>query len=363
MIITIAILGAILLLVVFVVAANLKATTFQERQQKFWKGIAVPLFTTFALGVLGIGFTVFYDKQKAIEYNNQRNAELPREVLASKDRQDSAFIKAVGKRLVLSLEHRREIMAAMNAGKGTDLARRTKLTTEQCYAERAAYFFHGMFHVALIEFYATKGHQLYQRHWMADAFVALADRVDNIVYGGRDQTSPEVPGDEEAALYAYFGHKHPALFDFNHMLYTLDKKNPGTPEEEALGKGCADFQERLASDSSGKVVRDLEMTVGAIIALDDYSFNKLFGVWYQGPDSPAEVQRLEEDEIPGKISQTPPCDYLFYPLRGWPKDVKAEDMRMNTWKIIYDAVDPKFRSVLRANQAEDCGARIALVPW
>jgi hypothetical protein len=356
MIIIITIIVAILLLVVFVVAVRLKATTFREHQQKFWKSIAVPLFTTFAVGALGIWFTASYEERKTIVSNNQKNGELLREVLASKDRQDSAFITAVGKRLVLSLERRRKIIAEINAIKGIDEARRTKLTTEQSFAERAAYFFYGMFHVALIDFYATKGHQLYPRHWMADAFVALADRVDSVVYGGKDQTSPEMPGDEEAALYAYFGHRKPVLFDFNQMLCTIAKANVGSPEEKALGKGCADFQQRLGSDNSGKMVRDLEMTVAAIIALDDYSFNKLFGVWYQGPDSPAAVQRLEKDEIPGKISQTPPCDYLFYPLRGWPEGVKAEDLRMTTWQIIFDALATQFHSASPANQAGDCGA-------
>jgi hypothetical protein len=371
------------------------------RKYWFWKNIGVPLATPLAVALLGVGFGIFSDRQKALDYDYQKKVELLREVVASKDRPDTAFLTAVGDRLTLSLERREGILAQ---GKSTGQAKRKRHLTprllgtspgdrrcpvlqgeaprrdhaarsdrgrelvaaiqggnaEQQFEERAAYFFFGMLHSALIDFHASKGYQLYPRLWMREAFSRLGDRVDRLVFGAKE-SSPNVSGTEESALYKYFGAaaatyknitdhsgeptKAAVLFDFNLMLDGLLRKPGGNHDsskdclEAALRLGCEDFQEHLKDGTLN--AKNLKLTIWAIAALDDYAFNKLFAAWDKGPDRPAEGESLATD-IPAKIPLEPPSDYLFYPLRGW-NDQDIRDLRVNrevTWEIIY-AVVPK----------------------
>jgi hypothetical protein len=115
--------------------------------------------------------------------------------------------------------------------------------------------------------------------------------------------------------------------------------------KRALRNGCIDFQRRLNGKGSDAIdVKDLRLTIAAITALDDYAFNKLFGVWYKGSppsDSPAEVKSLDI-EIPAVISPYPPSEYLFYPLRGWGGE-NLQDMREQTWRIIFRETPKQFQ--------------------
>src|SRR4051812_37544139 len=327
-----------------------------EAAVDFWKVIVMPLATPALVALLGaLVFSYFTEAH----YDNDKKVELLRGVLASSDRPDIAFLTAVGDHLVLHLKRWERIRKSPNA---------KDLESAKIFEERAVYFFYGMFHAALVDFRASKGYQLYPRLWMEEAFDRLADQVDRLA---SDQPNLHLGtvGKEEAALYKYFGAaagtfknitdrsgepaKSAVLFDFNLMLDSVVKR-PDLPQdkyqipfEDELRSGCTSFQARLnhRQVSDPIDVEKLELTIVAITALDDYAFNKLFGVWYQGSlyqwsNSPKEVDSLTK-EIPGKIEPQPPEEYIFYPLRGW-EEVNTECLRKKTWKIIFDSVDSKF---------------------
>jgi hypothetical protein len=336
----------------------LRREYFREAPRRFWTGIGVPLTMPIIVAVLGVVFGVVSNATQQHEYENQKKLELLREVLASKDRPDVAFLTAVSDKLVMVLNRRQEIILRQH---GTSISQdeRQRLQAAQHFEEQAAYFFFGMYHSALIDFYASKGYKLYPRLWMERAFDGLAARVDTLVFGA-DGSSPDVSGPEESALYEYFGEaaatyktiterpgesrKTAVLLDFSLMLdRTEETGSPPDPYrdhlERTLQEGWATFKGRLDPGPRALDVRELELTVAAISALDDYAFNKLFAVWYQGRGSPAEVESLS-DEFPGTISPDPPKEFLFYPLRGW----GDQDIRYETWKIIFDQVPAKFKS-------------------
>lgn len=355
---TISVLLTVAIVLLVGVAIFLRLKHFKGDAPLFWEKIGVPLATPIVVASLGIMYTALSDAQRISDRNGQKKAELLREMVATKDRPDVAFLTAVGDQLVLRL-NRRDALLKDKSGQLTAAQKLERLS----YEERAAYFFYGMFHVAIVDFYASKGYKLYPRLWMEEAFSGLSDQVTSLVYGGHDETSLAVPKFEEDALYNYFGAaaatfknitesqgqptKAALVFDFNLML-DHEIRRPDLPldryqlkVDQEIREGCARFQGRLNSSGPDRInVEELELTIAAIEALDDYAFNKLFAIWYQGSGdaSPEEVRSLSS-EIPAKIRREPPRDYLFYPLRGW----KDKDIRAETWKLIYANVPVTFR--------------------
>jgi hypothetical protein len=348
---TIPILGIIFILLLLMIATILRFVVFKGDPKCFWKGIGVPLATPVLVALLGIMFSQLSETHN----DNEKKVELLREVLASKDRPDIAFITAVGDHLVLHLKRRDRIITELRKSPNAENLKNAKI-----FEEGAAYFFYGMFHAALIDFRASKGYQLYPRLWMEEAFDRLADRVDTLASDKPDLHLDTV-GIEEAALYKYFGAaaatfktitdrageptKSAILFNFNLILEGKVKSTHQDEYQERfesdLHKGYDNFQKRLNGQGSDPIhVEKLELAIAAITALDDYAFNKLFGTWYQGPDNPREVDSLTKG-IPGKISRVPPDEYIFYPLRGWKKEDR-KCLREKTWEIIFESVDSKF---------------------
>jgi len=348
---------SVVIILLIVIGTVLRFKVFKGKPADFWRFAGVPLATPVLVAAFGIVFSLLSDAN----YDHQKKGELLREVVASKDRPDIAFITAVGDQLVSRLKSRDKIIASeKTADNNIGPAARSDLQRAQTFEERAVYFFYGMFHSALIDFHASKGYQLYPRLWMEEAFFQLTNRVNELANGGQDETHTYQSEIELSALYKYFGAaaatfknitdrpgeptKAAVLFDFNLMLDRVERRtDPSLANdqyqihlEDTLRKGCERFQARLNSGAIN--VQQLELTIATITALDDYGFNKLFATWYQGPDSPNEVKSLDS-EIPGRISPTPPSEYLFYPLHNW----EGQDIRNSTWQIVFHSVSRKFQ--------------------
>src|SRR6202035_3481837 len=317
---------SVVIILLIVIGTVLRFKVFKGKPADFWRFAGVPLATPVLVAAFGIVFSLLSDAN----YDHQKKGELLREVVASKDRPDIAFITAVGDQLVSRLKSRDKIIASeKTADNNIGPAARSDLQRAQTFEERAVYFFYGMFHSALIDFHASKGYQLYPRLWMEEAFFQLTNRVNELANGGQDETHTYQSEIELSALYKYFGAaaatfknitdrpgeptKAAVLFDFNLMLDRVERRtDPSLANdqyqihlEDTLRKGCERFQARLNSGAIN--VQQLELTIATITALDDYGFNKLFATWYQGPDSPNEVKSLDS-EIPGRISPTPPSE-------------------------------------------------------
>jgi hypothetical protein len=315
---------------------------------RWLKDIVVPLVTPIVVVLLGVGFGLISENQKARDHDSQKKAELLREVVASKDRPATASLTAIGTKLILSLNRRARILELIS-DKSTSEYKRRELADQERFEDRAAYFFFGMFHASLINFQTrSMGYQLYPRLWMREAFRRLGDRVDELVLGA-EESSPEVSGIEESALYANFGaaaarYKNYSeiaraptnvLFDFNLML----DKSKKSDLEEALSRGYESFKKRLATSTlNAGNFKQLKLTIAALIALDEYAFNKLFAAWDLGSDKPSEVDCFSP-EIKALMPQKQPCDYLPYPLRGW----GGQDIRKETWDTIYAVVPTKLK--------------------
>lgn len=317
--------------------------------QRFLKDIFMPLATPLAGGILGIGIALYQDEQQGIEEDQQKKAELLREVIASQDRPGVAFLTAVGDKLVLHLERRQDVVAKKPEG----------WEEKKKEEEIAAYFFFGMFRAAVTDFHATKGYQLYPRLWMEEAFLGLVRQVISLGYDGLPETDPRVSVIEESALYKHFGQaagiyktiadrpgepkKATVLFDFIRL---IRNPNPGSNVQisdlerehfQRLREGFEDFRKRL---DKGCLKGDLQVTIDALTALDDYAFNKLFATWYQAKNSPDEVQELGQ-EIPGKVEGKPPRDFYFYPFSNR-DEASLDSYRERLWEKILEHVSEKF---------------------
>jgi uncharacterized membrane protein YraQ (UPF0718 family) len=127
----------------------------------FTKDVVIPLFTPTIIAILGIWFTYLSDRQRNSDAENQKQAEIMRDFVTNRNRPDVAFFTAVGTQLTIHLQRYQKVRGQPEAKELKKEALEKFLDKNALFDETAAYFFSGMFRVALIDFYATKGYVLY----------------------------------------------------------------------------------------------------------------------------------------------------------------------------------------------------------
>jgi hypothetical protein len=282
---------------------------------RFWyeiiRKVTVPVAGPLILAVVGFWLGLELDRQREAGSKSESKAAVLREMMTGRNGPDVAFFTALGEQLTIHLERYHKLRNGPHQAGVTD----EEMNKSALFDEKAIYFFYGMFRAARVDFLATKGFILYPRIWMEVAFDRLTKRIIECFAGMKEQEVRPFSGEEQAALYRYFGASRamystgnrrssepiPDLFEFA-LLLDKPPQSDDMPHLADLRRGFAEFQGRLRDPSFKSV--EIIAAFDAIVGLDDYAFNTLFSTWYEKFDSKPAVDLPEEM----------PKDFLPYPL-------------------------------------------------
>jgi hypothetical protein len=267
---------------------------------RYLKDLAVPLVIPTLAVIITVWFTKQSERRQRAEAESDKQTAIMREVMVSKDRNFISYIIAVDSQLI------------------GHLLRSTNSQPDSFDAE-AAFFFFGLHRAALINLEASKGNLVFPRVWIEEAFHEMAKNVVTNILGA-DENSPQVSAIGEAVMYKYFGSANnddsgssgkdehsrsgPLLIDFHRLLAETNpiRSSPKDAEDlKVLSEELGKFRERLKNK---KMVNELIEDLLIMDALVYYSYNSVFGNWYNLP------KHLRE-EMPSVPLQTNSPPRLF----------------------------------------------------
>ena len=329
-----------------------RRTRARQKRGRLWfwyeviKKVTIPI-----AGPLIIAIVVFFlglqvDKQRVAGAASESKAAVLREMMTARNGPDVAFFTALGEQLTIHLQRYDKLKAPAKPGFTEEEMNKSKL-----FDEKALYFFYGMYRAARVDFLATKGFILYPRIWMETAFDRLTKHIIEHFAGMEEREVQPFSGEEQAALYRYFGasramystgNRHsvepiPDLFEFA-LLLDRPPQSDDMPHLADLRQGFERFQKRLRDNK----LKSDEMIAAfdAIVGVDDYAFNTLFSDWYKKfspiPDTAVDLPNV----MPG--------DFLPYPLAR--EDGKAANdqnwqaERKAAWDEIVKVVPDKLKT-------------------
>jgi hypothetical protein len=320
------------------------------------KDIVVPVSLQVAVAIFGAAWALVNQIHEHTAAEIQKKAELLREIVASHDRPDIAYLSAVGDGYVLHL-HRYQQLAAMIKTNNDQ-----KCLDELRFEEYANYFFYGLFREGFTEFHAVKGYELYPRLWMEEVFFKL---VNNVITNslGAPVSDAHLRGEEEAALYKYFrpafsattehqgnASDSPALFNFYLLLSSniipsgMETNKDYAAMTDELRTGFTNYQQRLTKDQIN--IGEIFTACDALVGIDDYAFNALFADWYKYGTKGGTLGK--DKELPAYLSEdckSPPKDFLSYPRSNFEGPASEwPERRTNAWQLVRRLVADNFKS-------------------
>jgi hypothetical protein len=337
--------GAVIIYVAIIVVEGLHRH-WVVRGFRFWyevtKSVTVPIAGPLILAAVGFWFGSQLDRQRTADTDSQSKAAILREHMTTQNGPDVAFFTAIGDRLTVHLQRYKKHRAKGQASGNLP----GYLDANAQFDEQAIYFFYGMFRVALVDFFATKGFVLYPRIWMEQAFEGLSNHVVEHFNDGKESELKSDP-EEQAALYRYFGASkamyHTTSSRDAESIPDLSQFHSLLEKEPQLKTGFANFQKRLRNGAiqPDEMIRTFE----AIVGLDDYAFNTLFTKWYRqfGGEEPPTI-------LPKKLMCDPPNAFLPYPLPNFEatnpqrKDDEWKDERKKAWTMILQNVPTSLKA-------------------